>query len=176
MQPTEWSVIVDTTSESDRKDIADLKARVSDLESSVNGLKSQVGWLTHNTAVPFIRNVAAQTLLFLIGDQPMVPQPQTSKYASIVCGDQNHMVLENVGSDTRFTLSKARFAAICDPLIVRRNRTSHFGTVTELDTAVTNALLAFDVFQELSYKCKEEYDIISNYHVIRDYFPPSTPI
>lgn len=165
---SKWTVIVDIKSEAERDEINEMK-------NDIKNLKDQMKWLGDKTAVPYLRNCAAQILLFLIGEQPLVPTPTGSKYASMRTGDHYDQVLSLVAADPMFTLSKARLTAICDPLVTRRNNTTHCASITQLDGVVADAEAAFDAWPALMKTCKDEYDVISNYKSFKANFPSSTP-
>jgi hypothetical protein len=165
---SKWTVIVDIKSEDERDVIEQMK-------KDTQNLQRQMNWMSDITAVPHMRNCAAQILLFLIGEQPLVPTPTGSKYASMKPGDRYDQVLSSVVADADFTLSKGRLTAICDPLVTRRNNTKHCASISQLDSVVADAATAFDAWPALMKTCKDEYDVISNYKSFKAKFSSSTP-
>jgi hypothetical protein len=141
-----------------------------DIEGRLTNLEKEVCWLSTETSVSYVRNVAAQILLFLHGSQPMVPTPNSYKFTGLGPADALAVKINTIATDTNFTMSSAYFTKIADKVINRRNGVIHYATEADLALAVQKSLEAFRIWPLLAVDCAEEHAIITNYNAIKAEF------
>jgi hypothetical protein len=70
-----------------------------------------------------------------------------------------------------FPLSSAYFMRIRRTILKRRQTSAHSCVASDMQSQVKDALRAFEFWPKLLKSHREEYDIISNYDLLKKHFP-----
>jgi hypothetical protein len=161
-----WTVVVESGGDDDLKaQIAALKAQTAALGVRVGSLESHVDALL----VPWVRNIAAQILLFFAGTQPSNAGPsQRYQKASGLFFDR---IAGFTGMSDHWSADK--FAVAADGVLSRRNSSIHPSSVSELDHLVLEAnciLASIPNSSEFRKKLRHEVLIIEDYDDLKPFF------
>ena len=129
------------------------------------GKKFQV--LEDTTVVPFVKNVAAQTLLFLVGAQPKVPPPVSHRFDSMLESVKNRVS----GCADKLGFTEKEFCNMAETILGRRNHTIHPESVVELAELTKQAVEMVNAFPNIVLVCRSEVTILRAYEEISLFFP-----
>ncbi len=119
------------------------------------------------TVVPFVRNVAAQILLFLVGAQPKVPPPVSHWFDSMGESVKNRVI----GCADTLGLPEKQFCNMAEAILERRNHTIHPESVVELAELTKQAVGMVNAFPNTELVCRSEVKILRAYGEISSFFP-----
>jgi hypothetical protein len=148
----------------------DVAAVLNSLQTQLTALQGKVDWLSSNVAIPCVMNCATQILFFLHGSQPWVAPPKSYKFTNLATSNALRTKIEIMAYDANFTITADDFLANADVIVNDRNSTCHHSSCVGLDDELQRVLGAFKKWPELKVSLKKEYEVISNYAIIRSYF------
>ena len=160
-----WTVVFESTGDEH------LKSQVEALSARVGNLEAENLHIKLLTCPPIIANIAAQVLLFLIGEQPVQPSPTCHRFGN---GLNNETLRQKI-TEWATVLSggkgwrASKFAKAADRLIDRRNNAIHAANISQLDDMVASATFLIDSSPTLSTSMAHEVMIIRHYSEIRSH-------
>jgi hypothetical protein len=116
------------------------------------------------TVLPLLKDCAAQILLFL---HQGVGSPPVFRFSKLEPACELSKKLALLDQNDDFPLRTVHFCKIAESVLNRRNLVTCFTTLEELDVGVVKATQAFHAWPAMILRCKEDYDIISNYDAIK---------
>ena len=150
--------------------LAQLTTAVEHLQNAHSQLETEVGHLRTLALPPMIANVAAQILLFLIEEQPLVPTPTSKRFKTALKAEEaKRQKIESCAKILDNKWSSASFAKAADNLLDRRNGLVHAATIDELDDMVASVKHFIETYPAAN-AMKHEVKIILHYNEIKTLF------
>ena len=159
-----WTVVFESEEGAAIKCLRDRMDRM-DRKEAEYGKKFQV--LEDTTVVPFVKNVAAQNLLFLVGAQPKVPPPVSHRFDSMLESVKNRVS----GCADKLGFTEEKFCNMAEAILGRRNHTIHPESVVELAELTKRAVEMVNAFPNIESVCQSEVAILRAYEEISLFFP-----
>lgn len=170
-----WTII-HSLEESDRiKHLEDkfneMQGAFSKMQDEIDEMQDEIDDIGGITMVPFVKNAAAQVLLRLIGEQPKLPTPVSTRFR---CSTGKVKIrIESCAKELQF--SSEKFIKTSDKILNRRNDTVHPANDSDLIEMVSNASRMLKKYPKLRRTCREEFEIIEEFASISTFFP-SMPV
>jgi hypothetical protein len=131
-----WTVVFES---GEAAAIKSLKKTVKSLKETVDSMKAEFNKkfdvVEDITVVPFVRNVVAQILLYLVGAQPETPVSR--RFDSM----EESVMKRVIRCADKLGLMKKRFCNMAEAILERRNHTLHPESVVELAKLTKKKLL-----------------------------------
>ncbi len=146
--------------------------QLQSLTDEVRALKTKVQ--THEEdallyGMRFLRNVAAQSLLFACKEQPPESQPLPTRRFQNMARAGSSQLTAYLGA-WAVPPSNEAFAKAADAVISRRNSTLHYSGLANLEEDISEARQLLTRHQTLRSKCRQESAIIDTFEELKAAF------
>jgi hypothetical protein len=143
--------------------IKSLKETVESLKETVDSMKAEFNRkfdvVEDITVVPFVRNVVAQILLYLVGAQPKKSPPVSRRFESM----EESVKKRVIRCADKLGFTEKRFCNMAEAILERRNHTLHQESVVELAKLTKKAVDMVNAFPNIELVCRDEVTILRAY-------------
>ena len=149
-----------------REEFEDFRRKSVDEAESIRSDLNDLSTFSRDvTAIPFIKNLVGELLLYVVGEQPK------PGYPSARFDYPTNSMKQKIGPRVEATahilsLDTDNFKSKANNLITSRNNSSHCSSLAELRNRIDNAKKAFKAFPGLIVTMPDEYAIIQAYDEI----------
>lgn len=143
------------------------------LEEELDSIKNQISDLQQDSllwATLYLRDVAAEALLFACGDQPDSRGP-SYRFRDLANNDDSKLAA--YAATLPLTPDPTKLGTILDGIMTRRSSTVHLTAVQGLQEAVTNVEGLLARHPDLRRRCQHEVIVIDSLAELQDAFCPS---
>ena len=144
------------------------EGRLQTTEGRLQITEGRLQAVTDIVAPTFIRNIAAQLLLFIFGDQPR-NDPETRRFRNLKKNDPRSKKIQKFANMLGST-TVGHFKKMSDEIINHRNNDVHFNDVQSLDAAVLKAMNMFNLQPSLMQGLGQQYYMLCNYEALKEAF------